>query len=177
MHSCNNRYMQSVGGWEDQLVVSIRSGEMLRLRERNRAGEPPAEPLRRSGEMLRLRDRYGEPDPDRERLRLRETYRDPVGEGDLLPRLRLRPLPGLPEAERFRVPLGLRDPPLRSLLRLLLRLFWLPCSLLPSIASSKRLFLGPISSSSSRTSRFVSRGRMRSHTRSSFSSWSMNSSM
>ncbi len=148
----------------------MRSGDMLRLLDRNLSGETAAEPLARTGEILRLLERYGERDPER----LREIYREPVGDGDLLPGL--LPRLGLLDGER----LLLAAPPgllLLSELRLLLLLLSLPCSLLPSIASKRRLLRGPISPRSSRTSRFVMRGRMRSHTRSSFSSWSTNSSM
>lgn len=47
---------------------------------------------------------------------------------------------------------------------------------LPSSASSRTLVRGASPSVSSRTSRFVRRGRMMSHTRSSVRSWSTNSS-
>lgn len=42
----------------DQSVVSIRSGDILRLRDRYRGDPPFSFPLSRSGEILRLRDRY-----------------------------------------------------------------------------------------------------------------------
>lgn len=149
----------------DDQLMSMRSGEMLRLRDRKRPGEP----LTRSGGMLLLRDRYTERVPER----LRDIYRDPAGgERDLevlFPRL------GLPDG--LLAPAALRGLPLLLLSVLLLILPLLSRSLLPSMASSNRLFLGPISPSSSKTSRLVSRGRMRSHTRSSFSNWSTNSSM
>lgn len=47
----------------------------------------------------------------------------------------------------------------------------------PAIASRSALVLGAKPSVSSRTSRFVNRGKMVSHTRSSVKSWSTNSSM
>lgn len=46
--------------------------------------------MARSGEMLRLRERYGDFDPDLDR----EGEREPVGEGDLAPGLRLPSLLG-----------------------------------------------------------------------------------
>lgn len=59
--------------------VSMRSGEMLRLRERYRSA-----PFALSSEMLRLCERYGDRDPLREREGLRETYREPVSEAGML---------------------------------------------------------------------------------------------
>lgn len=146
-------------------AVSILSGEVLRLRERNRSdnGEPFLEPFALSGEILLLLDLNGDLEPER----LREMYREPIGEGDLPPRLALRSRLGLRDGADPERPLPLFL--LLSELLLLLLSLSLPCSLLPSIASSKRLFRGPISPSSSKTSLFVRRGRMRSHTRSSVS--------
>ena len=141
----------------------MRSGEILLLRDRNRSD--PSFNL--SGDMLRLRDWYREPLRDLDGLR--DTYREPASDTE-----RARPFSEL----GLRDLLGDRWGLLLLLgLRLGLRLLSLPASLLPSIASSKRLFLGPSSPLSSRTSRFVIRGKMISQTRSSCSSWSTNSSI
>ena len=70
-----------------------------------------------------------------------------------------------------------RDPVSEEESGLGVRLLVLPWSLIPSIASNKRLFLGPISWFSSRTCRLISRGKIISQTLSSVSNESMNSSI
>ena len=117
----------------------------------------------RSGEILRLRERKRPSDPagDADRLGLRDARRDsppPSCKGDAL-RLLLR-ADGLVRALR-----ELRLPS-RLVLRLRPLIF---SSSLPSMAERSRLLRGASSPFSSRTSRFDIRGRMRSHTRSSFS--------
>lgn len=123
----------------------------------------------RSGELLRLLDLKGDREPERDLEGLRDTYLEPASDGvrlrvllvvDLL-RLRLRLWKDISDL-------------LLLLLRLRLRLGLLP---LPSMASNKRLFLGPTSPFSSRISRFPMRGMMISQTRSSCKSWSTNSSI
>lgn len=134
--------------------------------------------------MLRLRERKGEPEPDRDREGLRDTYFESVGDAVRSTRLRLLPLLGLLLLPSLALLTLLALLPLLLLLLLalflplsVLRLLSLPCSLLPSIASNRRLFLGPISPLSSNTSRLVRRGKMISHTLSSTRRLSTNSSM
>lgn len=143
------------GPFAGYVTVSILSGEILRLL------------------LLNL-------DPDR----LLDTYLDPASDGVCVPVLSL--LLGLLPLSLLSIPTSPSSPsplPPRLLdldfdrlpdldfdrLRLTLRS-------LPSIASSNKDFRGPISPSSSRTSRFVRRGRMISQTRSEVRSWSMKES-
>lgn len=146
---------------DQSVVVTIRSGDILRLRDRYRGDPLFSFPLSLSGEILRVRDRY---DNAGDRERLRDRYREPASDVTLPERL----LFGLRSGLMLRV---LLEPllPLRLLSR--------SSSSLPSIASRSRLFRGPISPVSSRTSLLVIRGRMMSQTRSSLRSSSTNSSM
>lgn len=124
----------------------------------------------RSGDILRLRDRNGDREPERDRDGLRDTYLEPASEGVRLPLLLLLLLLLLLPLLLLLLLLLL----LRLLDRLLLRR---SSSSFPSSASSNRLFLGPISPFSSRTCRFAIRGMMISQTRSSLRRASANSSM